>query len=154
MKKFFILAASVAMFVGCAPQTKLITSSTHAKINAAEPIVAVFADLDVAKDKITYLYIPVKSVRTGGYDNVINSAVSEALASNGGADVLVGLEKQVKYNSKGEIESVVVSGYPAKYVNFRNPGDEYLREVSKASAASASSDKSSSSLLGKLKLGK
>ena len=153
MKKFFILAAVAAMFVGCAPQTKLITSSTHTKVNAVDPIVAVFADLDVAKEKITYLFIPSKSARNGGADNVIDSAVSEALANNGGADVLVGLEKQVKYNAQGEVESVVVSGYPAKYVNFRSPGDEYLREVSRGAAISAAAQESSS-MLGKLKLGK
>ena len=153
MKKLFFLVASVAMFVGCSAPTKLITSSTHTKINAAVPVVAVFADLDVAKEKITYLFIPSQSARNGGYDNVIDSAVSEALAANGGADVLVGLEKQVKYNTKGEVESVVVSGYPAKYVNFRNPGDEYLREISKGSAQAAAASESSS-MLGKLKLGK
>ncbi len=153
MKKLFLLAASVAMFVGCSVPTKLITSSTYTKVNAVDPIVAVFADLDVAKEKITYLFIPSKSARNGGADNVIDSAVSEALANNGGADVLVGLEKQVKYNSKGEVESVVVSGYPAKYVNFRSPGDEYLREVSEGAAKLTAKAQEASSL-GKFKLGK
>ncbi len=150
MKKLFVLAVSVAMFMGCTPQAKLITSSTHTKIGAAEPVAAVFADLDVAPAKISHLYIPTKTVRQGGYDNIVNSAVSEALASNGGADVLVALETQVKYNTKGEVESIAVSGYPAKYVNFRSPGDEYLREASKAQAASSSAP----SFLGGLKLKK
>lgn len=150
MKKLFVLAASVAMFVGCAPQNKLVTSSTHSKIGTATPVAMVFADLDVSTTKISHLFIPARTVRQGGYDNIVDSAVSEALANNGGADVLVALETQVKYNAKGEVESIVVSGYPAKYVNFRSPGDEYLREVSKAQAAAAAGP----SLLGKLKLGK
>jgi hypothetical protein len=44
---------------------------------------------------------------------------------------LVALEHQIKYSANGSIESITVTGYPAKYVNFRSPGDDYLREVSK-----------------------
>ena len=65
-------------------------------------------------------FIPSKTVVIGGEENIINTAVREALLANGNADVLVGLEKQLKYNDKGEIESITVSGYPAKYVNFRS----------------------------------
>ena len=63
---------------------------------------------------------------------------------------MVGLEKQIKYNSKGEVESITVSGYPATYVNFRSPGDDYLLEISKNNTTG----NSSGSLLGKIKLGK
>lgn len=95
--------------------------------------------------------MPSKTVVMGGYDNVINTAVREALLANGNADVLVALETQIKYDKEGQIESVTVTGYPAKYVNFRNPGDEYLKRIS--ASASSESD-SQSGLLGKLKLGK
>ena len=44
--------------------------------------------------------------------------------------------------------SVVVTGYPAKYVNFRSPGDDYIREISKSQPSSGSG---AGSLLGKFK---
>ena len=52
------------------------------------------------------------------------------MLENGDADVLVGLETQVKYTNKGKVESITITGYPAKYVNFRSPGDDYLSNKS------------------------
>lgn len=134
MKKSFFLMAitSVMMLASCSmlgPKSLVKTTATHTRISAATPVVAVFADLDVSPNKISYFYIPSKTVAAGGLDNVVNSAVHEALIANNNADVLVGLETQVKYNDKGVIESITVTGYPAKYVNFRNPGDDYLRKM-------------------------
>ena len=152
MKKLVILSVLSTMIVaGCAPVTKLTNTATHKRVNVLEPVVAVFADLDVAPAKISFFYIPSKTVVNAGTDNVIDSAVHEALLANGNADVLVGLEKQIKYTPEGQIESITVTGYPAKYVNFRSPGDDYLREVSKASEVKG---KEGNSLLGKLKIGK
>lgn len=154
MKKFILVIASAILLASCGvsmpkPEPKLVSTSTHTKISAATPVVAVFADLDVSPDKITFFYLPSKTVVKGGLDNVIDSAVREALASNGNADVLVGLETQIKYNDLGEAESITVTGYPAKYVNFRNPGDDYLRSLSSAAPA-AKEEKSG----GFLKIGK
>lgn len=140
MKKFILVIASAILLASCGvsmpkPEPKLVSTSTHTKISAATPVVAVFADLDVSPDKITFFYLPSKTVVKGGLDNVIDSAVREALASNGNSDVLVGLETQIKYNDLGEAESITVTGYPAKYVNFRNPGDDYLRSLSSVAPA-------------------
>jgi len=138
-------------FVGCSAPTKLTNTATHANINVAQPVTAVFADLDVSPKKVLFFYIPSKTVVNGGEENIINSAVREALLANDNADVLVGLEKQIKYAPDGTIESITVTGYPAKYVNFRSPGDDYLREISKDAT---SSQKGSGSILSKLKLTK
>ena len=62
-------------------------------------------------------------------DNIIKTAVSEALAQNNNADVLVGLQKQIKYNKHGEIESIVITGYPAHYTNMRAADDCYFQDV-------------------------
>lgn len=163
MKKIFTLIAVVAIATGCTvtspSQAKLTNSATHTKVNAIQPTVAVLADLQVAPNKISYFFLPSQTVQNGGFDNIVNTAVREALIANGNADVLVGLEQQVKYDGNGVVESITVSGYPAKYVNFRSPGDEYLRELAKA----ANSDNNSKSkqgaqgfgaVLGGLKLGK
>ena len=153
MKRFFMLAAAAVMMMGCSLPAKLMNSSTHQKANVAPVVAAVFADLDVAPAKITYFMMPSNSVAIGGYDNVVATAVREALLANGDADVMIGLETQVKYSSDGAIESITVSGYPAKYTNFRSPGDDYLKEIAN-SPASEQNQTAGGSLLGKFKLGK
>ncbi|MBP3383100.1 MAG: hypothetical protein J6K78_04240 [Tidjanibacter sp.] len=135
------------------PEPKLISTSTHTRVSVAQPIVAVFADLQVSPEKILFFYLPSKTVVKGGEDNVIDSAVREALLSNGNADVMVGLETQIKYNDEGEPESVTVTGYPAKYVNFRNPGDDYLKTLS-APAPAPKSEKAAASPIGGFNFGK
>ena len=79
--------------------------------------------------KISYFMIPSKTVQQGGENNVIKTAVREALLANGNADVLVGLNTQIKYDAKGQPESITVTGYPAKYVNFRSPSDEEILKL-------------------------
>ena len=53
---------------------------------------------------------------------MIATAVKEALDVYGG-DVLLGLETQMSYNSEGKIMSINITGFPAKYVNFRPATD-------------------------------
>ena len=155
MKNFVRVSAIAALFcagcflTACSAPSKLMNSSTSAKPVVAPVVAAVFADLEVSPDKITYFMMPSKTVVYGGYDNVINTAVREALLANGNADVLVALETQVKYNAEGQIESVTITGYPAKYVNFRNPGDEYLSTMGGKEEKPAAGG-----LIGKVKLGK
>ena len=152
MKKIIFSLLVIAMSAtSCSVPAKLINSATHKKLSVAQPVVAVFADLQVSPEKITYFMMPSKTVVMGGYDNVIDTAVREALLANGNADVLVALETQVKYDKEGQIESVTVTGYPAKYVNFRNPGDEYLKSLQSIAGADEGAQ---GGLLGKLKLGK
>ncbi len=165
MKKLLsLLVVASAMFVSCSvlsspakAPSKLTNTATFTPVTVTQPVVAVFADLDVSPNKISFFYIPSGTIISAGPQNVINSAIREALIANGNADVLVGLEKQIKYSGDGNIESVTVTGYPAKYVNFRSPGDDYLRKMSapgnspkKGEAAPAQGGSSSGNILGKL----
>lgn len=130
MKKIFFIIVAAVVAVSCTSTAKLITTTSHNTFNDPQMIVsAVYADLDIQETKITYIYIPTKTVVAGGLDNIINSAVSEALAQNNNADVLVGLQKQIKYNNLGEVESVVITGYPAHYINMRNADKGYFDDV-------------------------
>lgn len=149
MKKLVLFLAVAAMATSCS-SAKLISSATHSKAKAIQPIAALYADLSVSPTKISYFLIPSKTVLQGGYDNVINTAVREALIANGNADVLVAMETQVKHNADGEIESVTVTGYPATYTNFRSPGDDVLRTLPQETDSSSNS----LGLPGGLKLGK
>ena len=128
----------------------MINSATHSKAKAIQPVTALYADLSVSPTKISYFLIPSKTVLQGGYDNVVNTAVREALIANGNADVLVAMETQVKHNADGEIESITVTGYPATYTNFRSPGDDVLRTLPQ----NTNSSSNNIGLPGGLKLGK
>ena len=149
MKNLSILTIALFVLTSCS-MARFTKTATYTEVGVVKPITAVMADLEVSPVKISYLYIPSKTIKVGGEDNVINCAVQEALEANDNADVLVAIEKQIKYSDKGEVESVVVTGYPAKYVNFRSPGDDYIREISKSQPATSAP--AVGSLLGKLKL--
>ncbi len=128
MKKILLFLAVAVAAVSCGTtsgvtMTKVVNSASYEQLDV-RPVVAVIADLKVSPTKIKYFMIPTASVANGGYNNILNSAIREALAANGDADVLVGLETQVKYSESGAVESITVTGYPAKYVNFRSPKDE------------------------------
>jgi hypothetical protein len=152
MKKLFFLLLVIAMSLSaCSPVAKLINTSSYNEVTVANPVAAVFADLEVSTEKITYFMIPSKIVLRGGYNNVVETAVREALLANGNADVLVALEKQIKYGNDGQIESITVTGYPAKYVNFRSPGDEYLRTIQTTTTEVTTSE---GGFFGKIKIGK
>jgi hypothetical protein len=127
MKKFFFLALAAVSMVACSMPSKLINTSSYTKpFNVVQPAAAIMADLEVVGEKISYFMIPSRTVLNGGEENVIKTAVREALLANGNADVLVALNTQIKYDADGQPESITVTGYPAKYVNFRSPGDEYI----------------------------
>lgn len=123
MKKIVpVLVALVFAFVSCgtAKQAKLMNSASYSAGQASFIVTPLCADLKVDGKKVSY-FMPVSSnIAAGGLQNVINTAVKEVLEQSGHADALVGLQTQVKYNEDGAIESIAITGYPAKYVNFRN----------------------------------
>ena len=159
MKNIFILIAVTTIATSCAvsSQAKLTNTASHTKVHTVQPTVAVFADLQVAPNKISYFFLPSQTVKNGGFDNIVNTAVREALIANGNADVLVGIEQQVKYDTYGVVESITISGYPAKYVNFRSPGDDFLRELAKKQLGTSkqnAQEAQGGGIFGGIKLGK
>lgn len=124
MKKLLLLVCVAFAVSSC--QT-IRNTATHKTVDV-QPVGALIADLDVSPTRITYTMKPHRRVRRGGFENVKSTAIREALMTNGGGDVLVGLEVQTK--SVGflwgrKVTSITVSGYPAKYTNFSNPDKEY-----------------------------
>ena len=122
-KRFILLAVASLAVMSCsvgAKSPKLISTATYQKMSFQPYVTPVQVDLQVSPKKINYFMLVSETVRMGGFDNVVATAVKEALESNGGGDVIVGLQSQTKYNDKGEIESINISGFPASYVNFRS----------------------------------
>lgn len=156
MKKLLLIASITTLMVGCgvsmpsmnnapAPKAKLITTSSEVDVQTAGVYATpVVADLKVSTEKITHFYRPSDIVLEGGYDNVLKTAISEALFSNDNADVLVGMETQVKYTPQGQVESITITGYPAKYVNFRTDMNYQPAATQSAPEATSGTTKSSS----------
>ena len=95
------------------------TSSVSAVDVATAVVSANQADLEVTSRKISYTYVPTKQDRKTGLKNVVNNAVTEALKENGNADVLVHMNYDATLKRKGKIKKVIITGYPAKYTNFK-----------------------------------
>lgn len=105
-------------------RSQLWSSATYRNISVDTPVTPpLIADLKVSSKKISYTLMPSKALLKTDVDNIIKSAVKEALNNNENADVLIGMEYQLKYDDLGTLESVIVTGYPAKYTNFRHPNE-------------------------------
>lgn len=133
---YLAFVSALIFAVSCSGSAKLMNTATYQRMDFQPYVTPVQVDLEVSPTKIEYLMLVSKTVAAGGYDNVVATAVKEALESNGGGDVLVGMQTQTKYTDKGEIESILVSGFPAKYVNFRS-NDQLPMTVSTAKDNSA-----------------
>lgn len=125
MKRLFCALFAIVLLASCSTVRQ---TATQRDVKA--PIVsAVIGDLDVSDQKITYTYVPTNKVRRGGADNCINSAIAAALQP-GGYDVLVETQEAVVerqgWFGKRKITKVTVTGYPAKYKNFRSADEKSI----------------------------
>ena len=120
MKKIILFFAFAVTLVSCGTTEKLINTATHTGGSAPFFVNPVCADIKVDGKKISFFMPVSENISAGGLQNVIDTAVKDALEQNGNADLLVGLQTQVKYDSNGDIESIAITGYPARYINFRN----------------------------------
>lgn len=150
LNRFLALCAFVLLVVSCgtiskAPGKKVINSATYTKGGAKLYVTPLQADLQVSQKKINYSMPVSEAVGIGGLDNIIATAVKEALDANGG-DVIVCLETSVTYKSDGTVETISITGYPATYTNFRNCENPPIE--------ASGTDKKEGGLLGGLKLKK
>lgn len=120
MKKLFFSA-----LCACALLTSCVTTQTVTKV--AEPNTEVAAkaaaDMVVSPTRISYTYVPTAETKKTSFDNILQTAVEEALRENGNADLLVDLK--YTYQAKGffvfqKVVSVTVTGFPAKYTGFHS----------------------------------
>ena len=115
MKKILLIAAVVLMTASCAMVHTAQVETTTVYSPAVET--TTMATLEVSTKKISYRYVPDrKTAKTLSQKQLIQNAIYAALEENGNADELVEV-------------SISVSGYPAYYVDFREPTDADLRSV-------------------------
>ena len=124
MKKIFSIICVASLALMAASCTTTIKTAKTVDVNSSV-YTATAADLDIASERVTYTSVPTADIRRGGLDNVKNAAEMELLQKYGNADVLVGAEYVVSKSwnpilMKSKVKSITVSGYPAKYKNFRS----------------------------------
>lgn len=131
MKKLFILGA-IALFVSsCAThRAGVIDTTVQPRIEATTKVV----NLDIAEKPFTYTYIPMdQDGKNLSQDQLLNNAIYMALKAYGNADVMVNVNHYITIK-KGlfgsRVRSIEITGYPAKYVNFRQPNDEDYKNIS------------------------
>ncbi|MBR6054972.1 MAG: hypothetical protein IKP46_06500 [Bacteroidales bacterium] len=130
MKRVIFFLLSISVFVASCGnatttvvQPKLLNDVSYSKCAAPFAVTPLQADIQVIVNKRISYYLEVNElVRAGGEDNIVATAVKEALDVYGG-DVIVGLQTQKKVDAYGRILSINITGFPAKYVNFRPATD-------------------------------
>lgn len=123
MKKLVFYVATCACIVLSTTSCSTISRTASAIPVETEVRSKSNADLMVSQKKISFTYKPTKAVRRGGDKNVIRTAVAEALKANGNADVIVGMQYEMKktrnFFGHSSVKYVTVEGYPASYVNIK-----------------------------------
>lgn len=126
MKKIYLILV-LALFGITITSCKTYRQTATSVSPYNEIITRVAADLEVSPQRISFTYEPLKREWKGGVNNVVKIATAKALQANGNGDVLVGLEYRVKTKitifGSLKVEEITVTGFPAKYKNFRNLPD-------------------------------
>lgn len=122
MKKIVFLFLAVAALSSCS-----LTKSAVKTTSVTAPVLsATVVSLDVAAKPITYTYVPTHNeAKKLSFDAILNNAMYEALKEHGSGDVLVQVSYKVEGKGfgkyVGKVRRLTITGYPAKYVNFRTP---------------------------------
>lgn len=118
--KKLLLALAAGLFILSGTSCTTSRRQTATTLDVATTATSnLTADLIVSPTKISFTYKPDKQVRRGGNKAIMAAAVAEALKQNGNADVLVQPEYEYRMKKRG-IKEIKVTGYPAKYANFKN----------------------------------
>jgi hypothetical protein len=123
MKKSYLFLLIVFILGLSSCKSTRSTATYQDPINTLRTVTV--ADLDVSDVRISYTYKPTYAVRLGGSQNVIKTAVQEALKAHGSGDILIGLEyttisKWTILSFLSPIREITVTGRPAKYTNFHS----------------------------------
>ena len=131
MKKVLLIAAVVLTAASCSMIHRAQVSTTPVYSPVVET--TTMATLEVSPKKITYNYVPDrKSAMTLPQAQLVQNAIYAALEENGNADELVEVSYYVSAKRgllTKRVRSISVTGYPAYYVDFREPSESDLKSV-------------------------
>ena len=128
MKKLLIIALVAVVMASCSVNRAAVNTTA---VSCAKIETTTMASLDISKKRITYTYAPTSTEAKNLTEQALmQNAIFKALEANGNADLLVHINSFVTLN-KGckRVKSIVVSGYPAYYVDFREPSEMDLKSV-------------------------
>ena len=123
MKKSYLFLLIVFILGLSSCKSTRSTATYQDPINTLRTVTV--ADLDVSDVRISYTYKPTYAVRLGGSQNVIKTAVQEALKAHGSGDILIGLEyttisRWTFFPFLSPVREITVTGRPASYTNFHS----------------------------------
>lgn len=115
MKKIIFAAVAAFGMLTMASCSDVVSRSAPAIVDVQSSITSTtLADLEVG-ERTNYVYNTKSSERSSGIATCKASAVAALLRVNGNADVLVAPD----FNYDSSLNTIEVSGRPAKYKNFR-----------------------------------
>ncbi len=115
MKKLFILMAAAVALSACSKQVFKTHTARVAGVPAKMESMTNISDLEVSEVKVTGSSSDKILSKKQKEENAIANALQKT-----GADILVEPQFTYTYNKKGKLTSVEVSGYPARYKQFRS----------------------------------
>lgn len=115
MKKLFILMAAAVALSACSKQVFKTHTARTTSIPAKTESMVNVSDLEVSEVKTTGSCSDKILSKKQKEENAIANALLKT-----GADILVEPRYTYNYNKKGKLTSVEVSGYPARYKQFRS----------------------------------
>jgi len=130
MKKILILLSCAIALSSCAIQTSVVRQASLESYVLETPTVA---DLSVSPTRVTYLYTPTgPESRSLKLEQLIDNAIYKCTTKED-ADVLANVSYYISAK-KGlfgkKVKSIRVTGYPAKYMNFRAADDNEVEHIS------------------------
>lgn len=131
MKKFFLISALVAM-VGLSSCTT-ITSTAYTEAVESGIYNRSYANLEVADNPVSYTLQCSWAQSRSGMNSCKAAAVQECLRANGGGDVLVNPQYEVKAKRSlfgKKIQYVKVTGKVGKYKDIRPISEKEVEIVS------------------------
>ncbi len=121
MKNLLFIAVIGATLSSCASLNRatVVSTSAPAPIRTTTSV----ASIEVGENRISYTYVPSKAdAKRLSEAQLLDNAIYMALQENGNADILVKVNYYITRKTfPKRIQSIALSGYPAKYVDFRQP---------------------------------
>ncbi len=121
MKKllFFIVVGATLSSCASLNRATVVSTSAPAPIKSTTTV----ANIEVGEKRISYTYVPSKAdSKRLSEAQLLDNAIYMALQENGNADILVKVNYYITRKTfPKRIQSISVSGYPAKYVDFHQP---------------------------------
>ncbi len=119
MKKILLLGVVAFVLSSCTVHRASVVATTQPVSTRTTTTVA---SLNISQKRISHTYKPTRSdAKKLNSNQLIQNAIYEALSNNGNADVLVNVNSYVTSKSGRGVTAITVSGYPAYYVDFRQP---------------------------------